>query len=370
MRLRSDGSVDSTTFDQGDFNDQSDFAAASAQAPDGTLTVVGTTQGNTGPPATAVVRYRSDGKLDTSLAGSGKATIASIESPVAVAVQPDGKTLVAGASGDTQRRAVVARLTKSGDLDTTFGDGGSVEIRDSDREDVPSGILLQPDGKILVGGSIGGSAENTTFEVFVARFDAAGRPDPSYGSGGRSTFSLGEVALAGPIALQADGKVVLAGFAITSSIIPRPVLARLLADPAPAPPAPEGGGQQPATQQPQQHEPGGTTTNPVDTTKPGLAGLRVVKTRSGSEARFTLSEPARVRFTIQRAPRKGRPKPVRGSFSIAAAAGKNRIEIARRSIVRRLGAGRYLLVSTPVDAAGNKGAAKRAAFTVAPKKKK
>ena len=370
MRLRSDGSVDSTTFDQGDFNDQSDFAAASAQAPDGTLTVVGTTQGNTGPPATAVVRYRSDGKLDTSLAGSGKATIASIESPVAVAVQPDGKTLVAGTSGDTQRRAVVVRLTTAGALDPTFGQGGAVEIRDSDREDIPSGIVLQPDGKILVGGALGGTAENTTFEAFVIRYDTGGRPDPSYGSGGQATFSLGEVALGGPMALQADGKVVLAGFAIGSGIVPRPVVARLLADTAPIPPAPEGGGQQPATQQPQQHEPGGTTTNPVDTTKPGLAGLRVVKTRSGSEARFTLSEPARVQFTIQRAPRKGRPKPVRGSFSIAAAAGKNRIEIARRSIVRRLGAGRYLLVSTPVDAAGNKGAAKRAAFTVAPKKKK
>lgn len=369
MRLRSDGSVDSTTFDLGDFSDHNEFATAATQGPDGTMTVVGTTDG-TSSTITGVVRYKSDGKLDGSLAGTGKATTAAIERPLAVVVQPDGKTLVTGEAGSTRRKTVVARLTKSGEPDPTFGTGGKVELVDADREDIPSSIALQPDGKVLVSGALGGTVENATFEVFVARFDDAGRPDPSYGSGGRAAFSLGEVTLGGPIVVQPDGKVVMAAYGITTSIIPRPLMARLLPDPAPA--SPGGGGEQPSTQQteqPTQPQQGGTTTNPADTIKPGLAGLRVVATRRGREVRFKLSEAAIVRFTLERVPRKGRVKPVRGSFSLPAAAGTNRIDIAARSIVRRLPAGRYRLVATPTDAAGNRGTARRAAFTVKRKKK-
>jgi uncharacterized delta-60 repeat protein len=368
LRLRSDGSPDGTAFDPGDFADGSEFATVATQSGDGTTTVVGTTSTTTGTVG-AVVRYRSDGKLDTSLAGTGRTTVTSIEAPTAAVFQPDGKLLVAGTSGQPQRKALVTRLTREGSVDPAFGNGGPVEVGDADRDNVASSIVLQPDGKILVAGTSGGTAENATFDGFVARLDAAGRPDAGYGAGGRATVSFGEIGLGGPAALQPDGKVVFAGYGVTTGLVPRPAVARLLADPAPDQGPSGGGGGQPATPEPdtqlQQQGPDVVTNGPGDTLAPRLSALRAVPARGGRrlDVRFTLSEAARVRFTLQRLPRKGRPRAVRGSFSIAANAGTTRIDVGRRSIVRRLAAGRYRLVATATDSAGNRGAAARAAFT-------
>ena len=62
VRLRSDGSEDATTFDPADFNGAQDFATTAAGAPDGTVTVVGNTDGSPGSLVGAVARYKSDGK--------------------------------------------------------------------------------------------------------------------------------------------------------------------------------------------------------------------------------------------------------------------------------------------------------------------
>jgi uncharacterized delta-60 repeat protein len=364
-RLRSDGSEDGTTYDRGDFDNQSDFATAAVQAPDGTLAVVGTTPTATSTVA-GVVRYRPDGELDTSLGGTGEVKVPSIEQPAAALIQPDGKLLIAGATGKEPSRAVITRLTTSGEVDKTFGNEGTAEISDEDRNDAPYSIAFQPDGKVVVDGASGATAENATYEVWVARFDADGHPDPSYGAGGRASFELAEVALGGPIAVQPDGRVVAAAYTI-SSLVPRPVLLRLLADPVPGPveqPAPE-----PQPEPQPEPKPDGPVNVPRDTTAPRLTGLRVVTKRAGREVRFKLSEPARVRFAVQRAPRHGRPRAVSGSFSIAAAPGPNRSDITRRSIVKRLPPGRYRLLASPTDASGNKGAATRADFTLKAKKK-
>ena len=366
LRLRSDGSPDGTTFDPGDFADNSDTAIAATPSGEGTTTLVGTTSPTSGPDVTGVVRYKSDGKLDTTLAGSGKTTVASIDFATAAIAQPDGKLLVAGSSGEFgSRKAVITRLTREGNVDTTFGSAGSAESQDDDQDIVPNSIALQPDGKIVVSGQAGGTAENATYEGLVARFDSAGRPDPSFGSGGRTTISFGEIGLGGPAALQPDGKVVVVGYGLGNSILPRPVVARLQGDPSPAPAAPDGGGGESSTPQPQpqpQQEPG-VVTNPADTVAPRLRGLRALPDRRGRlNVRFTLSEAANVRFTLQRVPRTGRPRAVRGSFSIAAKPGTTRIDIARRSIVRRLAPGSYRLVATPTDAAGNRGTSTRATF--------
>ncbi len=373
-RLRSDGSVDGTAFDPGDFADRSDNAIAAAQSPDGTLVVVGRTDTTPTKSDAGVVRYRSDGKLDTSLAGTGKRTVTSIDDPAAVSVQPDGKILVAGAAGQFgSRKLVVTRLTREGNVDATFGNGGTAELADQARDNAANAIVPQPDGKILVSGSSSGTPENATFDALVARYDSAGRLDPSYGSGGRVTISFGDIGLGGPAALQPDGKLVVFGLGVASGAVPRPTLARLLADPV----ASGGGGDQPSTQQPQpetqqpqpetQADQGGTTNTPADTVAPRVSGLRVVASGSARRrlvARFTLTEAARVRFTLQSLPRKGRPRAVRGSFSVAGLAGTARLDIARQRLVRRLAPGRYRLVATPTDAAGNRGAAARAVFTV------
>jgi hypothetical protein len=69
-----------------------------------------------------------------------------------------------------------------------------------------------------------------------------------------------------------------------------------------------------------------------------------------------------VRFTFQRA-RRGRYRPVRGSFAVHARAGANRVRFhGRLTARRRLALGDYRLIATPVDRAGNTGRARRTAF--------
>jgi uncharacterized delta-60 repeat protein len=363
VRLRSDGSPDVTGFDPADFGDNNDWANAATGAPDGSVTVVGYTTETSGSIG-AVARWKSNGTPDKSFGGTGLVKVPSIEQPTATLLQPDGRLLVAGLSGSDQYKTVVTRLTPSGEVDKTFGSQGTSEIADEDLSNAPSSIAFQPDGKIIVGGSSAPTAENATYEPWVARLDADGHLDAGYGTGGRASYVLGEITVGGTVAVQRDGKVLSAAYTVIG-LLPRPVLTRLLADPVPEPETPGGGGEGPSTQ-----DPGGGVANPPrDITAPRLTGLRVVTTRRGRTVQFKLSEQARVQFTVQRTPRHGRAKTLPRGFAIAAAAGTNRIDISRRAVVRRLSSGRYRLLAAPTDASGNRGAATRAVFRVAAKKK-
>jgi uncharacterized delta-60 repeat protein len=174
----------------------------------------------------------SDGGLDPAFAGGGGATIrypqlSGIDTTDA-AVQRDGKVVVAG---DHFGNAVVlARYDPAtGGLDPAFGAGGTVIhdlARDGDptlvnRENVEA-VALQPDGKVVIAGwaHVEGVV-NRTF--LVARYDERGRPDPSFGDGGVVLTPLLTSAASGAgsvqvdtaqgfgLALQSDGKIVVAG---------------------------------------------------------------------------------------------------------------------------------------------------------------
>jgi uncharacterized delta-60 repeat protein len=342
LRLRTDGSSDGTAFDPGDFAGNNDEARSAVQEPAGTTLVAGA---SSSPDATVtgLVRYRPDGKLDASLAGTGRTTVASIEEPRAVAVQPDGRVLVLGTAGGEVPNMVLTRLTRTGSVDTTFGNGGTATSRLADRRIDPAAIVLQPDGKIVVSGTLTASPETAEFDFVVARFDRDGHLDPGYGSGGLATVSFGGLEMSGPAAIQPDGKVVIAGYAL-DGIMPRVVLARLLADPAPAP-APGPGAHGAPGNQPQPQP------RPLpDTLAPQLRALRV----TARYVRFTLPEAARVRFTLQPA----RPSARRATFTARGVPGANRVRLARR-----LKPGRYRLTATATDAAGN-GRTQRISFTV------
>jgi hypothetical protein len=150
--------------------------------------------------------------------------------------------------------------------------------------------------------------------------------------------------------LQPDGRLVVAGLTATANRTElRTALARLLADQPPA-----GGAPQPGAGSDQ---PGAAPGGPVaDTQAPALTRLRVARKSAGKRPRirFTLSEPARVRFTLTRRHRRTT------RFSVQAHAGANRILAGHRATP-----GRYTLTATPVDAAGNAGQRRRARFTVA-----
>jgi hypothetical protein len=115
--------------------------------------------------------------------------------------------------------------------------------------------------------------------------------------------------------------------------------------------------------------PGGDTGPGGDATAPVLSELRIAPARVRRRARisYQLSEPASVRFTVERAKRRHHHVSyvaMRGAFSATGAAGSNRVRFSGRLRDRALRPGRYRLVATPTDAAGNSGTPRRTRFRV------
>ena len=141
----------------------------------------------------AVARYLPNGTLDTSFGTGGKViTALSPRDDVihALAVQPDGKVVVAGYSRDaslTQNYTwVVARYTASGALDASSGTGGTVTTAFRN-QNIARSVVIQPDGKILAAGfngeqTIDGPQVHPDFAV--VRYNPDGRLDASFGGGG------------------------------------------------------------------------------------------------------------------------------------------------------------------------------------------
>lgn len=155
--------------------------------------------------------------LDPSFGQDGVARLALPESATAsaVAVQPDGRLVVAGNVGDnaTATRFLVARFTADGMVDPTFGDGGVVQLSFLPHPwSSARAVAVQADGRIVVAGAAGNFSEWTGKRVAVARLMPDGTPDPSFGMDGRvvSQISGG----AGGVSLGPDRKIVVAGQAI------------------------------------------------------------------------------------------------------------------------------------------------------------
>jgi uncharacterized delta-60 repeat protein len=205
-RLGSGGLLDSG-FD-GDGRQRIDFsgtldAATSVALSGSKIVAAGSTDGRL-----AIASLNSNGSPDTTFrpgtATPGQTEAMATELPRganALAIQPDGKILVAGPGGGDFG---VARVTTSGFYDTSFGTNGQVAVDFGGAGDVANAIALQPDGKILVAGTDGDG-------FAVARLTSSGALDPTFGFGGKATVNFGGVDEARAIALQPDGKVVLAG---------------------------------------------------------------------------------------------------------------------------------------------------------------
>jgi uncharacterized delta-60 repeat protein len=133
--------------------------------------------------------------------------------PTALAVQPDGKYLVAGytwnnATADSYDFAV-ARFNANGTLDSGFGAGGKVVIDFSFSSDFCNAMVLQTDGKILLAGQANVAG---TFKLAVVRLDTNGTVDSSFGGGTVLVdFGSGVNSFALAMALQPDGKAVFVG---------------------------------------------------------------------------------------------------------------------------------------------------------------
>ncbi len=184
-----------------------DGARAVAKQTDGKLVVVGTAAGQF-----ALARYDAeDGALDPTF-GSGGLVQTDIHGTAdAVALHPDGRIVVSGWSIQSGgQTGVIARYDAQGNLDASFGLGGIV-LANRVPSELMHALVLQPDGKVVVGGE-SFSAEQWGYDFEIARYLQDGTPDDAFGKDGHVTtdFAGGSDTISG-LALQSDGKLVAAG---------------------------------------------------------------------------------------------------------------------------------------------------------------
>jgi uncharacterized delta-60 repeat protein len=241
------------------------YAYGAALQPDGKIVLGGAVQGNEGELDSELVRYNYDGSLDLSFGSAGRVKeifSASDDVIYAVAVQSDGKIVTAGDGFNAMEVArfnpngsrdltfarighirvpsalstaramalqtdgkivvvgggrgplysnydfVLARLNTDGSLDTSFGTNGIV-LTDFEKTDQAYSMVIQPDGRIVVGGTASSVSDNF---FALARYNTDGTLDNSFGLNGKVTTNFFTYSGINSIALAPDNKIVAAGY--------------------------------------------------------------------------------------------------------------------------------------------------------------
>jgi len=190
-RINADGSLD-TSFDPG--IGPNSYVREMAVQPDGKILIAGAFASYSGTARSKIARINADGSLDTSFDPGGGITAGGFV--VSFALQPDDKILIAG--GFTEYDGVsanrIVRINADGSRDNTFGGTGA--------NNGVNATLLQPDGKILI---VGGFTEYSgTVRNGMARINADGSLDTTFdpGSGGYGLYDM---------ELRSDGKIMISG---------------------------------------------------------------------------------------------------------------------------------------------------------------
>jgi uncharacterized delta-60 repeat protein len=155
------------------------------------------------------------GFLDKTFNGNGRVltNVATDDSGEAVAIQADGKIVVVGSSSGGTDIAVV-RYNTDGSLDTGFGGGDGIVITDVNGDDAAYSVAIQNDQKIVVGGTTDGFTH-----AVLLRYDTAGALDGTFGGGdGITTTTIGLGAVFSDLAIQGDGSIVAAGAATFDNV--------------------------------------------------------------------------------------------------------------------------------------------------------
>ncbi|CCK27797.1 hypothetical protein BN159_3418 [Streptomyces davaonensis JCM 4913] len=186
-------------------------ANAVAVQPDGRIVVAGYSwRGYENCCWFTVARYNGDGSLDDTFSGDGR-YFADIDGPTEardVAIDSAGRIVAAGYTGG---EVAVLRLNGDGTPDTSFGGDGTVTADPSPEPGEAGGgaraMVLQSDGKIVVGGDVG----STRFDFSLMRFNTDGSLDTSFDGDGMVRTDFGDYETVEGLALQSDGKIVAAG---------------------------------------------------------------------------------------------------------------------------------------------------------------
>lgn len=215
-RYNADGSLD-TTFD-GDGStylwlfpgSSDDRAKAVAVQGDGKILVAGESINGTSHYFT-VARFNVNGSLDTSFNTTGKVFTNLPGHAAALTIQADGKIVAAGDfNNGSNFDFAVGRYNPDGSLDTTFDGDGWAATAIGGGNDKAYGVAVQPDGKIVLTGEASNGANS---DFAVARFNANGSLDTAFDYNGFLTTPIGTGAdVASDISVQSDGKIVAAGY--------------------------------------------------------------------------------------------------------------------------------------------------------------
>jgi uncharacterized delta-60 repeat protein len=189
-----------------------DRGEAVAIQPDGKVVVAGSSDGDF-----ALARYEPDGSLDQGFGNEGRVLtdLGGAERAQAVAIQPDGAIVVAGdtlvETGDYPRNQdfAIARYVRDGSLDPSFS-GNGVQVTDIDTYDQANAVDLQDDGGIVVAGNSSGP-DPYDEDFALARYRPDGSLDPGFGAAGVALTDFGRGDRAWAVRLQPDGKIVAAG---------------------------------------------------------------------------------------------------------------------------------------------------------------
>jgi uncharacterized delta-60 repeat protein len=166
----------------------------------------------------AVARYNADGTPDTSFNASGLVAVDAPQQMYAngLVIQADERLVVAGAASNVTAGSVgfgLARYNPDGGLDPTFGAGGTVSTRVGERDAEAHAVAVLPDGRLVVAGTAFGPG-GLGDQFAVARFNADGTLDASFGVGGLATTAVGAGSAEGrALAIQPDGKLLVVGSA-------------------------------------------------------------------------------------------------------------------------------------------------------------
>lgn len=167
---------------------------------------------NAGTREFGLVRFNTDGSLDTTFGSVGTIVtpIGSDACAYAIAVQSNNYIIAAGVSN---AKFALARYKANGSLDTTFGFGGIVTTAIGSSAQI-NDIVLQSDGKIVAVGF----SQN---DIALARYTRNGSLDTTFGSGGIVITEAGTTALANSVSLQSNGQIIVSGSSNNGTVVLR-----------------------------------------------------------------------------------------------------------------------------------------------------
>ena len=173
----------------------------------------------------AVARLNADGIFDYSFSGDGIVTtdMGGMDFMGSMYLQPDGKIICGGSAvigppqSSTNTDFAIVRYNANGSIDNSFANDGIVLSQLSLTDEYINEILLQPDGKIIAAGILASSSDLMEVDFAVARYNANGTPDLSFNGTGMRTISIGKSDICNAAGLDANGAILLAGQTLVGS---------------------------------------------------------------------------------------------------------------------------------------------------------